>query len=82
MRFLLKGEPRAQLRRMLNSGRACLALFAAAEALVVVRLQLGARSRRFRVRDQGFDLGGWLQKLLRIRPAIGNRRLHGLLSNG
>lgn len=33
MRFLLKGEPRAQLRRMLNSGRACLALFAAAEAL-------------------------------------------------
>jgi hypothetical protein len=33
MRFLLNGEPRAQLRRMLNSGRACLALFAAAEAL-------------------------------------------------
>ncbi len=33
MRFLLKGEPRAQLRRMLNSGHACLALFAAAEAL-------------------------------------------------
>ena len=33
MRFLLKGEPRAQLHRMLNSGRACLALFAAAEAL-------------------------------------------------
>lgn len=33
VRFLLKSEPRAQLRRMLNSGRACLALFAAAEAL-------------------------------------------------
>lgn len=33
MRFLLKGDPRAQLRRMLNSSRACLALFAAAEAL-------------------------------------------------
>lgn len=33
MRFLLKGEPRAQLRRMLNRGRACLALFAAAQAL-------------------------------------------------
>lgn len=33
MRFLLKGDPRAQLRKMLNSGRACLALFAAAEAL-------------------------------------------------
>jgi hypothetical protein len=32
MRFLLKGEPRAQLHRML-SGRVCLALFAAAEAL-------------------------------------------------
>jgi hypothetical protein len=33
MRFLLKGEPRAQLHRMLGSGRACLALFAAAQAL-------------------------------------------------
>lgn len=33
MRFLLPGDPRAQLRRMLGSGRACLALFAAADAL-------------------------------------------------
>jgi hypothetical protein len=33
MRFLLKGDARSQLRRMLGSGRACLALFAAAEAL-------------------------------------------------
>jgi hypothetical protein len=33
MRYLLKGDPRAQLRKMLGSGRACLALFAAAEAL-------------------------------------------------
>lgn len=33
MRFLLKGDPRAQLRRMVNTGGACLALFAAAEAL-------------------------------------------------
>lgn len=33
MRFLLKGDQHAQLRRMLSSGRACLALFAAAEAL-------------------------------------------------
>ena len=33
MRYLLKGDPRAQLRKMLSSGRACLALFAAAEAL-------------------------------------------------
>jgi len=33
MRFQLKGEPRTQLHRMLKSGRACLALFAAAEAL-------------------------------------------------
>ncbi len=33
MRYLLKGDPRAQLRKMLRSGRACLALFAAAEAL-------------------------------------------------
>jgi hypothetical protein len=33
MRFLLKGDTRSQLRRMLDSGRACLALFAASEAL-------------------------------------------------
>ncbi len=33
MRFLLPGAPQAQLRRMLASGRACLALFAAADAL-------------------------------------------------
>ncbi len=33
MRFLLKGDPRAQLHKMLSSGRVCLALFAAAEAL-------------------------------------------------
>jgi hypothetical protein len=32
-RFLLKGDIRSQLRKMLESGRACLALFAAAEAL-------------------------------------------------
>jgi len=33
MRFLLPGDRRAQLRRMLASDRACLALFAAADAL-------------------------------------------------
>lgn len=33
MRFLLPGEPQAHLRRMLASDRACLALFAAADAL-------------------------------------------------
>lgn len=33
MRFLLRGDPQAELRRMLESGRACLALFAAANAL-------------------------------------------------
>ena len=33
MRFLLPGDRQAQLRRMLGSGRACLALFAAADAL-------------------------------------------------
>jgi hypothetical protein len=33
MRFLLPGDPQAQLRRMLAGGRACLALFAAADAL-------------------------------------------------
>ena len=33
MRFVLPGDPQAQLRKMLSSGRACLALFAAADAL-------------------------------------------------
>ena len=34
MRFLLRGsDPRVELRRMLESSRACLALFAAADAL-------------------------------------------------
>jgi hypothetical protein len=33
MRYLLKGDPRVQLRKIINSGRSCLALFAAAEAL-------------------------------------------------
>jgi hypothetical protein len=33
MRFLLPGDPQAQLRRMLAGGRACVALFAAAAAL-------------------------------------------------
>ena len=35
MRFLLPGDRRSQLRRMLGSGRACLALFAAADALQI-----------------------------------------------
>jgi hypothetical protein len=33
MKFLLRGDPKAELRRVLQSGRACLALFAAADAL-------------------------------------------------
>jgi hypothetical protein len=33
MRFVLRGDPQAQLRKMLARGRACLALFAAADAL-------------------------------------------------
>lgn len=33
MKYPLKGDPRAQLRRVVSSGRACLALFAAADAL-------------------------------------------------
>ena len=33
MRFLLPGDRQAQLHRMVGSGRACLALFAAADAL-------------------------------------------------
>ena len=33
VRFLLAGDPHMQLRKMLDSGRSCLALFAAADAL-------------------------------------------------
>jgi len=33
MRFVLRGDPQVELKRMLRSGRACLGLFAAAEAL-------------------------------------------------
>jgi hypothetical protein len=33
MKYLLKGDPQAQLRKVVGSGRACLALFAAADAL-------------------------------------------------
>jgi hypothetical protein len=33
MRFVLPGDVQGQLRKMLGSGRACLALFAAADAL-------------------------------------------------
>jgi hypothetical protein len=33
MRFPLRGDPRVELKRMFRSGRACLGLFAAAEAL-------------------------------------------------
>ena len=33
MRFLLRGDPQAEMRPILHSGRACLALFAAADAL-------------------------------------------------
>jgi len=35
MRFLLPGDRQVQLRRLLGSGRACLALFAAADALKI-----------------------------------------------
>jgi hypothetical protein len=33
VRFLFRSEPRAEVKRMLQSGRACLAMFAAAEAM-------------------------------------------------
>lgn len=33
VRFLFRSEPRVELKRMLQSGRACLAMFAAAEAM-------------------------------------------------
>jgi hypothetical protein len=45
MRFVLQGDKQAQLRRMLGSGRACLALFAAADALKAGFLRHPSRGR-------------------------------------
>ena len=66
MRFLLKGEPRAQLHRMLKSGRACLALFAAAEALKLGFVE-GVPPYLYVERIQPSNLSAW-KNLRRCEP--------------
>ena len=69
MRFLLKGEPRAQLHRMLKSGRACLALFAAAEALKLGFVE-GVPPYVYVERIQPVNLAAWKN----LRPCESGER--------
>jgi hypothetical protein len=58
MRFLLPGDPRAELRKLLRSGRACLALFAAADALHLGFVQ-GVPPYLYVERLQPSNLASW-----------------------
>jgi hypothetical protein len=58
MRFLLPGDPQAHLRRMLAGGRACLALFAAADALRLGFVS-GVPPYVYVQRVQPTDLAAW-----------------------
>jgi len=58
MRFVLRGDQQAQLRRMLSSGRACLALFAAADALGL-GFVLGVPPYVYAQRIQPANLAAW-----------------------
>jgi hypothetical protein len=58
MRFRLEGDAAAQLRRMLDRGRACLALFAAAEELRLGFVS-GVPSYLYVQRIQSADLAAW-----------------------
>ena len=58
MRFRLPGDPQAQLRKVLGSGRACLALFAAADALKLGFVQ-GVPPHVYVERVQPSSLVGW-----------------------
>jgi hypothetical protein len=58
MRFRLPGNPQAQLRKVLGSGRACLALFAAADALKLGFVQ-GVPPHVYVERVQPSSLVGW-----------------------
>jgi hypothetical protein len=58
MRFRLPGNPHAQLRKVLDSGRACLALFAAADALKLGFVQ-GVPPHVYVERVQPSNLAAW-----------------------
>jgi hypothetical protein len=58
MRFLLPGDRQVQLRKMLGSGRACLALFAAADALRL-RFVSGVPPYVYVHRIQSANLAAW-----------------------
>jgi len=58
MRFRLRGDPEQQLRKVLSSGRACLALFAAADALKLGFVQ-GVPPHVYVERVQPSSLAAW-----------------------
>lgn len=58
MRFRLPGDPQQQLRKVLSSGRACLALFAAADALKLGFVQ-GVPPHVYIERVQPASLAAW-----------------------
>jgi hypothetical protein len=58
MRFLLKGDPRVQLRKVLDNGHGCLALFAAAEALKLGFVE-GVPPYVYVERIQALNLAAW-----------------------
>lgn len=58
MRFRLPGDPQAQLRKVLGGGRACLGLFAAADALNLGFVQ-GVPPHVYVERVQSSSLVGW-----------------------
>jgi hypothetical protein len=58
LRFRLPGDPQKQLRKVLASGRACLALFAAADALKFGFVQ-GVPPDIYVERVQPSSLGSW-----------------------
>lgn len=70
VRFLLAGDPRMQLRKMLDSGRACLALFAAADALKLGFVE-GVPPYVYVLRIQSASLSAW-----NVRPCAPGESPH------
>ncbi len=78
MRFLLPGDRKDQLRRMLGSGRACLALFAAADALRLGFVS-GVPPYVYVQRIQPANLAAWknlesASRASRLTSSFGRRR--------
>ena len=74
VRFLLAGDPRMQLRKMLDSGRACLALFAAADALKLGFVE-GVPPYVYVQRIQPASLSAWKN----VRPCAPGESPHAIV---